>query len=133
MSQEMPKIITEEKKVKMEDVLVFGQKLTEAREKINKRHKAIAQEIGVNPGTPYHWEKGEEFPDENKLPKIAQAYGIDLEKLTEIFILSRAARELEKEARRPIPAHFSKRGSDNEFDPSAPERSARLKRSRTRF
>lgn len=92
-------------KVNMEDVTLLGKFLTEKRLLLNKQKstekllKQIVSEIDVNVSTLLHWETGEVIPSEDKLPRIAQVYGIDLEELKKVFEISKAARQREKDAR----------------------------------
>ncbi len=91
----------EKKKVTVEDRTLFGDKLKEARNRLEKSTKKnVALKLGVDTTSINFWETGETFPDESRLPDIAQAYNIDLNELTGAFKISKEARELEKNSRK---------------------------------
>lgn len=133
MSIEQPQQ-NNEHKVEMSDVFAFGELLAGARAKLNKSHKTIAKELNLHTTSPDRWENASEFPQESRLTDIAQVYGLDLTRVIEVFKLSKQARKLEKEARKELEfRHSAKKGTEHEFDPFLPERSGRLKRSRTKY
>lgn len=90
-------------KVDVKDDILLGKFLNEKRLLSNKENgnekllKQIVSQIGVNISTLLHWETGEVLPSEDKLPLIAQVYGIDLEELKKVFDISHRAREKQKE------------------------------------
>jgi transcriptional regulator with XRE-family HTH domain len=96
----------EKKKVTMEDIRVFGDKLIEAGKVINKNCRQISEGLGelgvdVSKKNIEEWEAGRRFPKEDKLEGIAQVLNIDLVELTKAFEISKEARDLEKSARNP--------------------------------
>lgn len=92
----------EKKKVTMEDVTLFGKLLFDKRNIIKKTAKEIASEFSsINESSILAWEKGTSFPEEEKLPVIAKAYGIELEELIRVFKISKEARRIEINVRRP--------------------------------
>ncbi len=80
------------------DVSVFGDFLMAAKSNLSGAEKA--NQIGVSRGLIIRWEAGESFPGEDKLPKIAEVYGVDLGELEHKFRISKKARELEKESKK---------------------------------
>lgn len=98
----------EKNQVKLEDIKAFGNKLKEARNKLGKKQKKVAAEVGVTGRLIFNWESADSFPTEDKLPDIARVYNIDLAELTDIFERSKEARELEKKARRSLQKRFDK-------------------------
>src|ERR1035437_2392652 len=95
-----------------EEILLFGRKLNEARKKLKetKSLKNIAKEIGVGESSCLGWEKGEIYPEREKLDKIAVAYkmeGEDWRDLIKAFEISKVARENEKKVRRGNPSRPS--------------------------
>lgn len=92
---------SEKKKVTMEDATLFGKLLSDKRNIIKKTAEEITLEFDeMNPSTVFAWEKGISFPDKEKLPVIAKAYGIELEELIRVFKISKEAREIEKNVKK---------------------------------
>ena len=74
--------------------------LSQARYDLNKTLKQMCNEIRVSQAPLQKWESGDNLPKENRLPYISVAYRIDMEKLIEVFHISKSAREKEKLARK---------------------------------
>jgi transcriptional regulator with XRE-family HTH domain len=83
----------------MEDFDKFSEFLTKTRKEKKLRLKFIANGIGVALSTIVSWEKGQSFPDENRLPSMAEVYGVDEVMLRRLFDISRQAREKEKKVK----------------------------------
>ena len=92
---------TPERKVTVEDEVVFGIFLSTARQRINKSHSQIGKELGLRGSNSYKWENDFVLPDEKRLGAIAQVYGVNLEELKRVFKIAEEARDLAKEIRRP--------------------------------
>lgn len=91
---------------RIEDVGMFGKLLSKSRSNLGKNVGETAIDLSVSSSSVIKWERGEIFPDEDKLPAIAIAYNIDLKELARVFGISKSAREMEKKSRRsskPIP------------------------------
>ena len=63
-----------------ERVRCFGRSLQQARIVSETTQSKIAQIISVSRGTLTKWETAEIFPDETRLPAIAEALGTDIGK-----------------------------------------------------
>ena len=88
-------------KVNLEDVSLFGQLLTKLRSVVEKTRKQIALDLNIKEPSIVSWEDGTGFPSEDKLLNIAEAYGAEVGELKKALNISREARKLEKEFRRP--------------------------------
>jgi transcriptional regulator with XRE-family HTH domain len=74
----------------------FANLLVQARFALEKTKSAIMRELNLKKAVPIdRWEEGEGFPNEEMLPKIAEAYGLKLEEVTEKWKISKLARENE--------------------------------------
>jgi transcriptional regulator with XRE-family HTH domain len=103
-------------KVKVEDIKVFGDLLSYSRAKIDKTVKQIAEELNMNPSAIINWENDGKFPEEGRLPQIAEAYAIDLDKLKNAFSISKEAREMEKQRNLRINVKTSTTKKGDRFD-----------------
>ncbi|MDO8686840.1 MAG: hypothetical protein Q7K11_01360 [Candidatus Berkelbacteria bacterium] len=88
-------------KVRIEDVTLFGKLLSKSRSALGKNITEIVSEtaLATVPAT-RRWEQGDAFPEEDKLPAIAEAYSINLEELIRVLKISKEAREMEKNVRK---------------------------------
>lgn len=98
-----------------EKLMRFGRLLCELRNKSGKTVGELALEIGVKYEVLRKWESGENFPKPEKLPVIAKAYNVTLEKLTEAFNISQTAREEEKGFRKKSKPSSLHPGPDTEL------------------
>ena len=98
--------------VTLEDVTRFGEFLLNGRK--GKAPAQIATQLGVQSSHVLKWEEGETFPGEDKLQMIAHAYGVALDELKKVFDISKAARMLERQARRPARKIIPKGDQDTE-------------------
>lgn len=100
----LPKKSPETGFINQEEILLFGKKLRESREKSKKLLIDLIGMIGVSEASCYAWERGTSFPSSDKLGRIAVAYGIegqDYNNLIEAFEISKQARENEKKSVHP--------------------------------
>ena len=91
---------TQENKKGKEDGLLFGQLLVDSRNAVGKKRMQVAQVLELRDSSLVKWEDGSSFPTENRLLDIAKAYGIDPQKLSEAYEISKVAREKEKNLRK---------------------------------
>lgn len=97
----LPQSTKNEQKYPIENIGLFGQTLSKARQKIgNPSRSEIAKICKVNFKSVGAWEKGEAFPTNENLPLVAKAYDINYETLKIIFSVSKNAKETEKDARK---------------------------------
>src|SRR3989344_3316270 len=86
--------------VNVESITLFAELLLKSREARKKTRRGIAKEIGVAYQMIQNWESGDFFPTEDKLPIIAEAYGINPQELDGVFRVSKEDRERAKEGRK---------------------------------
>lgn len=55
----------------------FGQKLKDARVKKGLKQKDLADLFNIDPSNISRWENGKDFPEDERLPKLCEALGID--------------------------------------------------------
>lgn len=74
-------------------VKTFADVLIKARSAVNKSRRVIQAELGLKSSVMIEkWENGEAFPTEEMLPKIAEAYGVEINTLIEAYKISKEAR-----------------------------------------
>lgn len=56
----------------------IGNKIAEARKKINLSQAELAQQVSISPQAVGKWERGESMPDILTLNKLAEIFGVDL-------------------------------------------------------
>ena len=95
------KLDSKDDKVRMEDVTLFAELLEKSRGLIGKARRQISRELGVDVSMIDSWERSITSPSENRLPAIAKAYGIPLEEVQRDLNVSKAARQMEKDLRKP--------------------------------
>lgn len=79
----------------------FGVLLSRQRNVTGKSRKNLAAQLGVSQVALERWESSVNLPDEEKLLKIAEVYGIDLDKLKEKYEISKKAKEVLRTERKP--------------------------------
>ena len=84
----------------MANIGVFGLLLAKQRSKIGKTSHKIAKEIGISQNSLMQWEHAETFPNEDRLPLIAEKYQIKEKKLLVALNSSKKQRIEEKAARK---------------------------------
>lgn len=89
---------------------LFGDTLRRLRFLSGKTAVQMAKDCRVSRSTLQSWEGAEGLPGVNKLPRIASSYDIDLDKLTQVFRLSKDARRREWSARR-VPKTINRKQS----------------------
>ena len=63
----------------------IGNKIVEARKKINLSQAELAQQISISPQAVGKWERGESMPDISTLNRLAKIFGVDLNYFSESF------------------------------------------------
>jgi uncharacterized protein YjbI with pentapeptide repeats len=56
----------------------IGNKIAEARKKINLSQAELAQQVSISPQAVGKWERGESMPDISTLNRLAEIFGVDL-------------------------------------------------------
>jgi uncharacterized protein YjbI with pentapeptide repeats len=56
----------------------IGNKIAEARKKINLSQAELAQQVSISPQAVGKWERGESLPDITTLNRLAEIFGVDL-------------------------------------------------------
>ncbi|TCC89544.1 helix-turn-helix domain-containing protein [Pedobacter frigiditerrae] len=69
----------------------IGNKIAEARKKINLSQAELAQQVSISPQAVGKWERGESMPDISTLNRLAEILGVDLNYFSDSF----KTRELE--------------------------------------
>lgn len=62
-----------------------GNKIAEARKKINLSQAELAQQISISPQAVGKWERGESMPDISTLNRLAEIFGVDLNYFSDSF------------------------------------------------
>jgi uncharacterized protein YjbI with pentapeptide repeats len=62
-----------------------GNKIAEARKKLNLSQAALAQQVSISPQAIGKWERGESIPDITTLNRIAEIFGVDLNYFSDSF------------------------------------------------
>lgn len=63
----------------------IGNKITEARKKMNLSQAELSQKVSVSPQAVGKWERGESMPDISTLNRLAQILGVDLNYFSDSF------------------------------------------------
>ncbi|MBX9851750.1 MAG: pentapeptide repeat-containing protein [Cytophagaceae bacterium] len=63
----------------------IGNKITEARKKINLSQAELAQQVSISSQAVGKWERGESMPDITTLCRLAEIFGVDLNYFSESF------------------------------------------------
>lgn len=63
----------------------IGNKIAEARKKINLSQAELAQQISISPQAVGKWERGESMPDIMTLNRLAEIFGVDLNYFSDSF------------------------------------------------
>jgi uncharacterized protein YjbI with pentapeptide repeats len=69
----------------------IGNKIAEARKKINLSQAELAQQVSISPQAVGKWERGESMPDITTLNRLAEIFGVDLNYFSDNFQLSETA------------------------------------------
>ena len=65
---------------------IIGNKIAEARKKMNLSQAQLAQELFISPQAVGKWERGESFPDIMTFNRLAKILGVDLNYFSEDFV-----------------------------------------------
>jgi len=63
-----------------------GNKIAEARKKMNLSQADLAQQISISPQAVGKWERGESMPDITTLNRLAEIFGLDLNYFSDSFL-----------------------------------------------
>jgi len=63
----------------------IGNKIAEARKKINLSQSTLAQQVAISPQAVGKWERGESMPDIATLNRLAEIFGVDLNYFSDSF------------------------------------------------
>ena len=63
----------------------IGNKIAEARKKINLSQAELAQQVSISPQAVGKWERGESMPDISTLNRLAEILGVDLNYFSDSF------------------------------------------------
>ena len=63
----------------------IGNKIAEARKKINLSQAELAQQVSISPQAVGKWERGESMPDITTLNRLAEIFGVDLNFFSETY------------------------------------------------
>lgn len=79
----------------------IGNKIAEARKKINLSQAELAQQVSISPQAVGKWERGESMPDISTLNKLAEIFGVDLNYFSENFqgegVAASASKKVDKQ------------------------------------
>lgn len=69
----------------MENSTMIGNRITEARKKINLSQAQLAERLFISPQAVGKWERGESMPDITTFSRLAEILGVDLNYFSEKF------------------------------------------------
>ena len=81
----------------------IGNKIAEARKKINLSQATLAQQIAISPQAVGKWERGESLPDIVTLNKLAALLGVDLNYFSDTILSSNDTIPIEQPTAKPLP------------------------------
>ena len=81
----------------------IGNKIAEARKKINLSQATLAQQIAISPQAVGKWERGESLPDIVTLNKLAALLGVDLNYFSDTFLSADETIPIEQLTAKPLP------------------------------
>ncbi|MBK9505166.1 MAG: helix-turn-helix domain-containing protein [Bacteroidetes bacterium] len=81
----------------------IGNKIAEARKKINLSQATLAQQIAISPQAVGKWERGESLPDIVTLNKLAALLGVDLNYFSDTILSSNETIPIEQPTAKPLP------------------------------
>ncbi|WP_240916420.1 pentapeptide repeat-containing protein [Pedobacter sp. HDW13] len=67
------------------EMKMIGNKISEARKKLNKSQAELAQQLFISPQAVGKWERGESIPDLITFNRLAKVFGVDLNYFSEDF------------------------------------------------
>lgn len=71
----------------------IGNKIAEARKKINLSQAELSQKVSISPQAVGKWERGESMPDITTLNRLAEIFGVDLNYFSDSFKSNEAERK----------------------------------------
>lgn len=81
----------------------IGNKIAEARKKINLSQATLAQQIAISPQAVGKWERGESLPDIVTLNKLSALLGVDLNYFSDTILSSNETIPIEQPTAKPLP------------------------------
>src|SRR5215203_2929337 len=98
----------------------IGNKIAEARKKINLSQAELAQQVSISPQAVGKWERGESMPDISTLNRLAEILKVDLNYFSDSFQVNEAETTLETLNRQKdeIPVLKSRKNGDGNWDMS---------------
>lgn len=90
----------------------IGNKIVEARKKINFSQAELAQQVSISPQAVGKWERGESMPDISMLNRLAEIFGVDLNYFSENF------QTIEKPNQEEVPVSKKRKNVDWNWDMS---------------
>ena len=94
----------------------IGNKIVEARKKMNLSQAELAQQVSISPQAVGKWERGESMPDITTLSRLAEILGVDLNYFSDSFIRSNKLETIIHERDQKQPAEVSTSKSRNKYD-----------------
>lgn len=99
----------------------IGNKITEARKKMNFSQAELAQQVSISPQAVGKWERGESLPDITTLNRLAEILGVDLNYFSGSFQSEEPVKtktEITVQPNEEIPGNQSKKKFDWNWDMS---------------
>lgn len=87
---------------------VIGNKIAEARKKINFTQAELAQKVSISPQAVGKWERGESMPDIATLNRLAEILGVDLNYFSDSFNATSTEKEVATTVDKEEQSLFSK-------------------------
>jgi uncharacterized protein YjbI with pentapeptide repeats len=80
----------------------IGNKIAEARKKINLSQAELAQQVSISPQAVGKWERGESMPDITTLNRLAGIFGVDLNFFSDSFQTEEATTSYDKVSKQQV-------------------------------
>jgi uncharacterized protein YjbI with pentapeptide repeats len=80
----------------------IGNKIAEARKKINLSQAELAQQVSISPQAVGKWERGESMPDITTLNRLAGIFGVDLNFFSDSFQTDEATTSYDKVGKQQV-------------------------------
>lgn len=86
----------------MQNSKSIGNKIAEARKKINLSQSELAKQVSISPQAVGKWERGESMPDIITLNRLAEIFGVDLNYFSDTFQMNEAETTTHETLNKPL-------------------------------
>jgi uncharacterized protein YjbI with pentapeptide repeats len=89
----------------MQNSKTIGNKIVEARKKINMSQADLAVQVAISPQAVGKWERGESMPDITTLSKLSKIFGVDLNYFSDDFQITQTKNSVSESSVRQTTEH----------------------------